>query len=167
MRAPPTCPPGIRLARDGDQKPLFDLCMEAYSDNGWGGIDPVTVRDTIAKACRGETFAFGVIPGLDGRLEATLGLMPSRMWYGDQGSWWYSDMVIFVRKDCRRSRHFSKLMQFARWFEHIAQAPVLLSITPREDFERKHKAFSRYGRHLTSTFLIGSGQFRYMQQVAA
>lgn len=166
MAAPPTCPPGIRLVRPGDERAVFDLMMLAFQENGWGNCDPTEVRAVIAKAIAGQLFVIGVIPGPDG-LEAVIGFQPARCWYADSNSWWYSELLVYVHPEHRRSRHFATLMRFTKWFEHIAQAPVLISVMPRDDFERKQKAFSRHGKLVTATFLIGSGEFRYAQAEAA
>lgn len=162
MSAPPTCPVGIRLVRPGDERPVFDLCMEAFQENGWGGIDPQEVRAVIAKAIRGELFIIGVIPGPDG-LEAVIGFQPARNWYGDAASWYYTELLVFVSKKHRRSRHAMTLLKFAQWFERVAAAPVLICLMAREGQQRKRKLLGRYGREVTNVFMIGDGTFRYAE----
>ncbi len=163
---PPTCPPGIRPIRPGDERGVFDLCMEAYRDNGWGGIDPTEVRSVIAKAIAGELFIIWIIPGPE-RIEAVIGFQPARNWYGDAASWYYQELVVFVHPSHRRSRHAATLLKFARWFEGVANAPVLICLMAREGQERKRKLLGRYGRECTNVFMIGDGTFRYAQAEAA
>jgi|KBSMisStandDraft_5_1062788.scaffolds.fasta_scaffold00041_36 hypothetical protein len=159
-------PPGIRLVQPGDERPLFDLCMEAYRENGWGGCDPTAVREVLGKAIAHDGMIMAVIPGPD-RLEAVIGFQPARNWYGDAGSWYYVELLVFVHPLHRKSRHAVTLMRFAKWFEAIAEAPVLICSMPRGDAERKRRFFSRYGSLVTDVFMIGDGTFRYMKSEAA
>lgn len=165
MSAPLKCPETVRLCRAGDEKPLFDLCMTAFGDNGWGGCDAAAVRSVISRAIKGEV-VMAVIPGPD-RLEAVAGFQPSKLWYGDEASWFWTELLVFVHPLHRRSRHFSKLMQFTGWFAHIADAPVLISVMPKISFEAKQRVFSRYGKFVTATYSFGDGEFRYMKKEAA
>lgn len=166
MAAPPTCPPGIRLVRPGDERAVFDLMMLAFQENGWGGIDPTEVRAVIAKAIAGQLFVIGVILGPDG-LEAVIGFQPARNWYGDAASWYFTELLVFVHPEHRHSRHATTLLRFAQWFEQVANAPVLICLMAREGQERKRKLLARYGRECTNVFMLGDGTFRYAQQEAA
>jgi hypothetical protein len=157
---------GLRWIEERDRDEIFETFLLAYEENGWGGIDHNVVRDVIDKAIRRESYPIVLTRGPQ-RIEAALGLQPNRMWYGDAASWWYSDLLVYVHPEHRRSRHFATLMRFARWFEEGVRTPVLLGVMAKEDQERKAKAYARYGRPVAQTFLIGSGTFRYMDRAPA
>lgn len=158
--------PGIRLVEAGDRERLFDLFCQAHRENGFGGMDARVVRDVIDRAIKRDNYVIAVVPGPN-RIEAVIGLQPNRLWYGDDASWYWTELLVYTHPDYRRSRHAMKLLRFAQWFECEALAPVFVSLMPVEDFARKERLFARFGKKQAVTFLIGDGSFRYMQQAKA
>jgi hypothetical protein len=155
-------PAGLRLTQQGDEEALFDLCETAYRENGFGHRDETAVRAVIDHAIARKTYVFGVIPGTnDIPIEATLGLQPSKLWYGTDQDWYWSELLFYVHPACRRSgHHATALFQFAAWWERATRTPVVISVFPTERLESKERLFSRYAQRVGSTWLFGDGQFR-------
>src|SRR6185312_12189065 len=127
LEAPCPFPVGVRMAHDGDEAALFRVFLDAYKDNGWGGIDLDLVAEVARRACHGDTYIAAVVAGPD-RLEAVIGLQPAKMWYGDAASWYWSDLLFYVHPKHRRSRHYARLFEFARWWEQKTAMPVVLGV---------------------------------------
>lgn len=146
---------GLRLARPGDEERLFDICLEAYRENGFAGIDQDNVRAIIGAACRSENgYVMAFVDG-PACIEAVIGLQPQRSWFGDDASWFYTDLLAYVRAQFRASRHAVKLLRFAQWWAEQAGSPVLFNVFPREGFERKAAFFARFGRIAGVTVQFG------------
>ena len=154
LPAPTNFPAGIRLAQPGDQDELFHLLSMAHAENGFGEMDSNVVSTVIQSAVDGKRIVMAVVPGPKG-IEAVIGLQPDKPWQTKpQSGWHYSDLLTYVRPDCRRSRHFFKLMAFADWWANHSGIPVILHVVAKERLGPKLKAF---GRHATQ---IG-GSFRF------
>lgn len=158
-------PDGLRLAQPGDQKRLFDFCLTAYAENGFGGIDHGEVRRVIEAVVWRDNCVFGIIDGPE-KIEAGLGLLATKLWYGGEGDWFWSELLLYVHPQHRRSRHAAKLLQFADWWSRHSAAPVSISLTPADRLVAKERLFSRYGKRVGATFLIGDPTFRYMARAA-
>jgi hypothetical protein len=158
-------PAGLRLAQPTDADRLFDLCMAAYWEGGFGGRDDTVVRAVIARALNRESGVFGIIDGPD-RIEAMLGLEPAKMWYGSDADWYWHDLTFFVHPLHRRSRHAITLFKFACWWERHIRMPVVLGVFPTTELELKEAMFERYGKRVGSMYLIGDGIFRTQTKVA-
>lgn len=149
----------MRLAQRGDEPRLRDILVTAYRENGFGRMDDAAVRDVAAKGCRGESYVFGLIDGPD-RIEAVLGLQPSRMWYGGERDWYWTELLFYVHPQHRRSRHAQTLFAFADWWERHARVPVVIGVFPTERLEAKEFLFARHALRVGSLWLIGTGEFR-------
>lgn len=159
-------PDGLRLAQPGDQKRLFDFCLTAHAENGFGGVDHAEVRKAIEAAVWRNNSFFGVIPGPD-RIEAALGLQATKLWYGGIGDWFLSEMLLYVHPLHRKTRHAEKLFQFAGWMARHAGMPVVISLMPVERLGAKEKLFERHGgKRIGATFVFGEPTFRYMAEAA-
>jgi hypothetical protein len=166
MGVPSSLPEGLRLAQPGDQKRLFDLCMTAYEENGWGDVDPEAVRETIEGAVWHDNSIFGIVPGPE-RIEAALGLYAQKTWYGGDGGWFWSELMFYVHPKHRRSGHDKKLSVFAEWWSAHASAPVVISLMPRERMAAKERLFTlRGGKRIGGIFVFGDPTFRYMADAA-
>lgn len=154
-------PKGVRLAQQGDERRLFDLCCIAHGENGFGTLDLNAPRIAIDRAIRRDELVFAVIDGPD-RIEATLGLRMSKPWYcsNDSANWYWDDLLFFVHPLHRRSRHAMKLIKFAEWWSDKTQMPVAIMVLPRDgDIERRDKLFRRHASRAGSTFIIGRPLF--------
>lgn len=153
----------MRLARLGDEAALFRIFLDAFKDNGWGGIDLDVVAEVARKACQGDTYVAAIVPGQD-RIEAVIGFQPTKMWYGDGASWYWSDLLFYVHPLHRRSRHYARLFQFARWWGHSTRMPVVLGIQSTARTRSKSRMFARNAKELGGSFLIDAGDFRPAQR---
>ena len=161
LPAPTDFPAGIRLAQPGDRSQLLAILTMAHADNGFGGMD----MNAIEAALDSSQFVFAIIPGPRG-IEAVLGLVAAKPWWGDASTWHWKEALCFVAPDCRRSRHFSKLMAFAHYWSNVAKAPVIIDVMPRERLDAKMKAFGRHGKLVGGTFLFGDPEPRYLSEAA-
>src|SRR6185437_12138630 len=125
-------PEGVRIAIAGDEARVFDLCVMAHAENGFGRMDELIVREFIRQATHRENCIIAIIDGPE-HIEAMLGLRPLH----------------------RQSRHAAKLFRFAQWWEGEIHAPVILELLPREDFEQKDKLFARFGKRIGGAYAIG------------
>ncbi len=158
-------PKGLRLAVPGDERRLFDLCVFAHAENGWGTMSPDAVMDGIRKATNREGAVFAIIDGPE-RIEATLGMQLTCPWFCDANegkNWYWSELFWYVHPLHRRTRHAVKLFHFAQWWEKEVNSPVLISLMPRDDLERKEQFCSRFGTRIGATFLIGDGKHTYAE----
>ena len=158
-------PKDVRLAVPGDERRLYDLCAIAHAENGWGVLDPDVVKQAIQKGTERQGCVFAIIDGPE-RIEATLGLQMTCPWFCNPEigkNWYYSELFWYVHPLHRRSRHAIKLFRFAQWWEQETKTPVLISLMPREDLERKEQFCSRFGTRIGSTFLIGDGKRTYAE----
>ena len=149
-------PKGLRMAGKGDEDRLFAIFAIAHAENGYGDMDPAVVRKTIAQCCAGNGGVIAMADGPD-RIEAVIGLVPERRWYStDKPKNYYSvELLLYVHPLHRRTRHAARLFQFAQWWEQQTKMPVVLSLMPREGFPGKDKLFSRFGRRVAASYMIG------------
>lgn len=147
-------PPGMRMAQPGDQAHLLDLFLHAHAENGWGGVNVAAAEAAIDSAIwhRGDVIA--VAPGPT-RIEAAIGLRLARLWYGTDADWFWTELLVYVHPDHRRSRHALRLLQFADWWAESSKIPVFINVQPRSDLGRKMRLFSRRGRLVGATFQFG------------
>ncbi len=145
-------PAGLRIAHPGDEDALFFIFHVAYLENGFGRFNRDEVKRVIADACQGKTYAIGLIEGPD-RIEAVLGLMPCKMWYGTEDDWY--------------SRHAETLFAFADWWERHNGRPLVISVFPTERLAAKERLFARHARPAGSIYLVGHGVWRTPTQQAA
>jgi|SRR6185437_6981815 len=149
-------PEGVRIAIAGDEARVFDLCVMAHAENGFGRMDELIVREFIRQATHRENCIIAIIDGPE-HIEAMLGLRPLKLWYSlnEPDSYYWSDLFFFVHPLHRQSRHAAKLFRFAQWWEGEIHAPVILELLPREDFEQKDKLFARFGKRIGGAYAIG------------
>jgi GNAT superfamily N-acetyltransferase len=144
------------MARHGDEERLFALFLIAHSENGFGDVDLDRVRAKIAKGCVGDGAVIALADGPE-RIEAVIGLEPVRFWYSsDAATNFYStDLLLYVHPLHRRTRHAAHLFQFAQWWEQQTGLPVVLGLMPKQDFDGKDRLFSRFGRRVSASYMIG------------
>ena len=148
----PPMPDGVRIARQGDEARLWDICMAAFENNGLGRLDPDAVHATIAKGCeQRDGVVFAVIEE-DGRAEAVLGLVWTKLWYS--ADWYWSDLLLFVRPEHRGTKHAVTLVRFARWWATVTDMHVELGIASLDDLERKEKFLGRHATRMGSFYVI-------------
>lgn len=149
-------PEGVRVAVIGDEARVFDLCAIAHSENGFGRLDELVVREFIRQSTHQERSIIALIDGPE-RIEAMLGLRPMKLWYSidEPDSYYWCDAFFVVHPLHRRSRHAAKLFKFARWWETQIKQPVILELLPRDDFEEKDKLFARFGKRIGGAYAIG------------
>lgn len=152
-------PKGLRPASKGDEDRLFALFCVAHAENGYGDIDPVVVKATIARGCIGDRVIIALVEGPE-RIEAAIGLQPMRRWYSTDApeNYYSEDLLIYVHPLHRRSRHAAKLLQFAQWWEQKTGIPVVLGVMPKDALEGKEKLFARYGRRVGGLYMIGGAK---------
>lgn len=156
---PAQFPAGVRLAQPGDEAGLLELFLLAHHENGWGGVDVQHVRRVIGMATgqNEEGVVVGVIAGPE-RVEAALGLTLTKQWYGTDADWFWTEMLVYVHPEHRRSRHAVRLMRFAQWWGAESGKPVVISSSPVEGAAAKARFFSRFGAVCSVSFLV-SGKF--------
>jgi hypothetical protein len=150
-------PKDVSIAQQGDERRVFDLCAIGHAENGWGTIDADVVQATILQATTRKAGIFAIINGPE-RIEAVLGMHCVKPWYcaADKAeNWYWTELIYFVHPLHRRSRHASRLLQFAKWWEQEIKQPVVLTLLPRDDLEEKDKLFSRHGQRVGSVYLFG------------
>lgn len=152
-------PAGLRIACPGDQGRLFSIFHAAWRENGFGGFNAPEVRRVLDAACQGSEFVIGLIDGAD-RIEAVLGLMPTKPWYGGDADWFWTELMFFVHPEHRRSHHAQTLFAFADWFERHSLVPVVISVFPTERLAAKERLFARHARPAGAIYLIGDGVWR-------
>ena len=148
----PPMPAGVRLAGPDDEAALWDICMAAFADNGFGVLDPASVRATIAKGVRHQGGVVFAVIGDGARIDAVLGLVWTKLWYC--ADWHWQDLLLFVRPEARESRHAVTLLRFARWWATTTGMHVILGVMSQDDQDRKEKLLSRYARRTSSSFVI-------------
>jgi len=142
----------VRLAGLSDEAALFDICRQAFDDNGLGRFDEANVRRILGLGCRHkEGVAFGVIDGPQG-FEGVIGLVPTKLWYSSD--WYYTDLLLYVVKDKRRSRHAARLLEFAQWWAKQTGAFVELGIATDTRLDAKEKLLGRFAKRTGSYFVI-------------
>lgn len=151
-------PDGLRLARPGDQASLLELFQTAHTENGFGGIDVDAVKTVIEKAVWQDEetkYVMAVIPGPH-RIEACIGLQPAKLWYGTADDYFWSDLLVYVHPDHRRTKHAACLLRFADWWAENHGSQVILWVQPRSGLSRKTKFFSRFARLCGAAFVFGA-----------
>lgn len=157
-------PNGLRIAQPGDQGRLFQFCLDAFAEgNGFGGKDDDAIRQVIELAVWRQNNLFGIIDGPD-RIEAALGLQASKIWYGGDADWFWSELLIYVHPLHRRNLHHKKLFRFAEWWAEHSGAPVVINLLPSKRLQAKDKLFEQCGgKRIGATYIFGDPTFRYMK----
>lgn len=125
-----------------------------HADNGLCAMSPSKVMDLLHRVCRGgqPPAAIAIIEGPE-RIEAAICLDAMQHWYSDD--WFWVDRFIYVHPLHRKSRRVFTLLRFAEWWHQQTGAPVVLTIETQHDVARKAKLYSRFGRLIGGTFVIG------------
>jgi GNAT superfamily N-acetyltransferase len=151
-----TFPSKVRLVGSDDRARLIQFYVEtlgAYTSQ-FGSFDLDAIELMVDKAISRDLALIAIIDGPD-RIEAGIGFMPAKPWWGGDDSWYWTEVGIAVHPQHRKSGHFRELMRFAKWFAANAGAPVVMNVQPEQDLSRKLTAFSRTARMVGGIFLIG------------
>lgn len=148
-------PEGVSVAKPHNMEEIYGLAIMAHHESGYGDMDVQAVRGAIAQGCHGNGGVFGVING-PRRIEAAIGLRLEKRWYAANvaGNWHHQDILTYVHPEHRRTRHFARLMHFARWWGKETKMPVVIGLTLAGDFERKEYLYARHGRKIGSLFMV-------------
>ncbi len=156
-------PKPVRLAELLDTKRVFDLFMIAHAENGFFTVDDAPdgqVMQFIHRSARhNEGAIIAIIDGPE-RVEAAISLQRTKLIYAkdEPGNYFWTDgLGFFVHPLHRRSRHWSKLRQFCRWWAEQCDEIVLLNLLPRDGFVEKERLFERIGKRVGASFLVGEG----------
>lgn len=149
-------PADVRVIGPGDVEEVVRVCLEGAREGATiGTMDPEAVREWMRKAAWGEDGVVVACSPAQGEIGGIVGLRAAKMWYGADDSWFWTDLGIYVRPAWRKSLVALRLMRFVQWWVRDTEMPCYFNILPHVDFEGKVKLFSRFGKHVGATFLIG------------
>lgn len=108
-------PTGVRAANAADEAAIFDLLMEDVAENAATVALPSEerIRSQIEFCTRGLGGIAGVIDDPSGRPVAVCLMVPFQWWWSKEYA--VQELVLYVHKDHRKSRHVHDLLQFQRW----------------------------------------------------
>lgn len=155
------CPANVRMASPRDEDALFDVLMALNEDNGFGiPVSPDRVMAQIRLGTRRQGGLIGVIEGTNGRINGTIGLFISQMWYTDQ--YHLAEMWLFVRPDSRDGKIHADLFGFAEWCRVKMQTSgtqpwiVTTSVSSPKRLPAKLRLWSGFAKQVGGIFYMGS-----------
>jgi N-acetylglutamate synthase-like GNAT family acetyltransferase len=107
----------VRLGDQADESAIIRLLVQMHQENGLFPFSINRVRELVRmvldapKKPLATPAMIGVI-GTPTDMQATIGLMVSRIYYTDE--WHLGDLWVFVRPDCRKSTHAKALLEFGK-----------------------------------------------------
>ena len=155
-------PKSVRVARESDEAPLFDLLMALYKDNGVGIVPrPMDVRTAIRAGTREKNGTLiGVIDAEHGALAGSVCIVPANWWYA-QETWYLAERWVFVDPQWRHGlRLYDDLFRYALAYKlSIEQEtgqkwPLISSVTSTKRLEAKMRLWRRYGKLVVGIYVI-------------
>lgn len=153
-------PEGVRMATPRDEQALFDVLMALNEDNSFGiPVSNERVLAAIRQGTQRQGALIGVIEGEDGRIDGTIGMIITQMWYTEQ--YHLAEQWLFVRPSARNGRIHAKLFEFAEWCRRRMAAGstqpwiVTTSVSSPKRLAAKLRLWSRFARQVGGIFYIG------------
>lgn len=143
---------GVRMARQDEGDAIYDMLMELHEENGMFRLDPERTRKTINDLLDPMTGIIGVIDGPTG-LEGSIGLYITEWWYTSDPH--LTEFWNFVRKDCRRSTHAKRLLEFAKWCADHLGIPLHVGIMTNARMEAKQRLYRRFLKPIGAYYMHG------------
>lgn len=155
INGPTPKPENVRLATINDEASLVELLRLDVTENAAhiAAGDDAALFDFVQAATRdihnlGSTKPIIGVIGSPDRIEGAIFIELNR-WFWSSNSWFLQEKLTAVRPDCRKSRHATDLLKFARWFSDAMSESagfrvyLLASVVASRDVNRKIMLFSR------------------------
>lgn len=154
-----TRPTNVRAATVRDAEAIYNLCVQAYEENGWLSINPLKVRIAVERILRREDGDIrGVIGVIDGdpgsrTVVGAVALVLDTFWYSDE--WFVSERFCFVAKGHRKTTYAKDLIQFAKWFSDECKLPLEMGVLSTHRTEAKVRLYKRQLKYVGGFFAHG------------
>lgn len=160
-------PFGVVRATQEDEVAIFECLTRLHNENGMWPMNPAKVQAEIQVATRGgkAVAMIGLIKGKTGAIEGLVWLLLSDSWYSDYYVW--SERLLFVMPEFRRSTHAKHLVQFAKWCSDAMsenlpkgegeqkEIPLIIGIQTFKALMPKMRLYQRQFKQIGATFMHG------------
>lgn len=145
----------VRIGTPDDVHPLMDLLMEGHHENGFVDANPLKMLNDLWAALTLERGIVGVI-GIPGQApEALIVLRIGNVSYSDAEV--IEEKILYVRKDCRKSRHARLLASFAKATSDKLGLPLLIGVLSNHRTKTKVVMYERmFGEPAGAFFLYNA-----------
>jgi GNAT superfamily N-acetyltransferase len=131
--------PTVRIASPSDESEIYDLLRAWHAEEGLAPLDENAARGVLHQLLEGAG-AVGVI-GEPGGIEASISLIPGRMWYSASST--LESIWNYVRPAARRSSAAKALALFAKGQADRLGLPLLFEMVSTQDNAPKLKLYER------------------------
>lgn len=139
-----------RCATPNDALEIFGLLKTMHEEVGMMGFSERKVMQTILTVIdKGLAF----VAEDEGRLVASVGVIPSSPWYTDDVM--LAERWMYVVPGYRRSRIMRDLLIKAKIFREKTGLPMMLGVFGKKDVERKNALFRRMFKPAGEFFVEG------------
>lgn len=132
----------VRLATPADEEELMAQCRVLYEENAIDGlrINEDRVRQMLRRAFDRQGMIVGIM-GEPGKLEASIALLISQLWYSD-------DLILeelwnHVLPQYRRSTNATDMITFAQKCADSSGLPLLIGIVSNDKTAPKIRLYQR------------------------
>lgn len=164
-----TNPFGVVFAKPGDEQALYEHLLNLHNENGLFPINNEKVRAAIHSWLTPLANGLmqnlvGIIRGPEKRIEASIGLTLSDVWYSDHMQ--LLERWIYVEPQHRATSHAKNLVRFAKWYADTLNAaleatggdqqivPLSIGILTEKDLVPKMRLYQREGlQQIGATFM--------------
>lgn len=164
-----TNPYGVVFAKLEDADAIFEHLMKLHAENGLFPVNADKVRAEIHTCLTPDANGrmqniIGLIRGKDRKIEASIGLTLSEIWYSDCVQ--LMEKWIFVESEYRATPHAKNLVSFAKWYADCLNkaleaagdgqqvVPLSIGILTLKSLEPKKRLYQRMGlQQIGATFL--------------
>lgn len=141
--------PEVRIASKEDADELFRLIKAWHAEEGCAPFDEDLVGQMLNRLLEGGG-VIGVI-GEPGEIEASISLLPARIWYSPQPM--LESLWNFVLPEYRKSSNAKILAKFAKKQADLLGIPALLEIVSNDKSSRKIMLYERlFGPRIGASF---------------
>jgi GNAT superfamily N-acetyltransferase len=131
--------PQVRVASLADEAELFKLVKAWHAEEGLASFDDVSAYFMLRRLLEGAG-VIGII-GTPGKMEASISLLPGRMWYSPQST--LESLWNYVYPAFRKSANAKALANFAKRQAKLLGIPLLLDVISTKDNAPKLALYER------------------------
>ena len=143
---------GIRLAREPDETPVFELLRFLYDENGMLTMSDAKVMKMIQQGTRSQGGVIGVAEE-EGAIVGCAALVIEQPWYTDE--WILCERGVVVHPEKRASHHAENLIKFCKEAAGLLKLPLVIGILSTVRTQGKERFYDRHMKRAGAFFVDG------------
>lgn len=145
-------PKEVTLATPADFDEMFDFILHGYRESAIYSLAPHKVGAWLLMALSRDHAMVGIIRGPKG-IEAAIALYLATFWYTEDV--FLEEVFNFVKPEYRRTKHWMRLIDFAKWSAEGLRVPLHMGILTTSRLAGKERLYKRKLTKVGASFIHG------------